>query len=65
MPRQNDNRNRSDVLRRLYVAAGLYVLFICVQVTGGLLSHSLAVLSDAGHSVSDLMNILVASTYRA
>lgn len=60
MPGQNANRNRGDVLRRLHIAAGLYVVFICVQVTGGLLSHSLAVLSDAGHSVSDLLNILVA-----
>ena len=52
---------RADVLRRLYTATVLCSFFIVVEVTGGLLSHSLAVLSDAAHLCSDLASFAVAS----
>ena len=54
---------RQDVLRRLYIACFLCFCFIIVEVTGGLMSHSLAVLSDAAHLVSDFTSFAVASEY--
>ncbi len=39
--------------RRLRAAFGLTLLILGVEVAGGILSHSLALLSDAGHVVTD------------
>src|SRR5436305_10406190 len=39
--------------RQLTIALGLIVGFMVVEVTGGILAHSLALLSDAGHMLTD------------
>jgi cobalt-zinc-cadmium efflux system protein len=39
--------------RGLRIALGLTVVFIAVEVAGGVISRSLALLADAGHMVSD------------
>jgi len=45
---------RSDADRgKLAVALALIVAFIAVEVTAGVLAHSLALLSDAGHMLTD------------
>jgi cobalt-zinc-cadmium efflux system protein len=40
---------------RLRLAFGLTILVLIVEVVGGVLAHSLALLSDAGHVVTDLL----------
>lgn len=49
-----------DTIRRLTYASILCAIFIIVEITGGLLSSSLAVLSDAAHLFADLASFLVA-----
>jgi cobalt-zinc-cadmium efflux system protein len=45
---------RADADRgRLAVALGLIVAFIAVEVSAGIVAHSLALLSDAGHMLTD------------
>jgi cobalt-zinc-cadmium efflux system protein len=45
---------RADADRgRLAVALGLIVAFIVVEVSAGIVAHSLALLSDAGHMLTD------------
>ncbi|MFI5283855.1 MAG: cation diffusion facilitator family transporter [Candidatus Dormibacterales bacterium] len=44
----------SDRAGRLKVALGLTVVVLLVEVAGGLAAHSLALLSDAGHVLSDV-----------
>jgi cobalt-zinc-cadmium efflux system protein len=39
---------------RLRLALGLTILILLVELAGGLLSHSLALLSDAGHVLTDV-----------
>jgi len=39
--------------RRLAIALGLIVAFMCGEVVTGILAHSLALLSDAGHMLTD------------
>ena len=39
--------------------AGLSVLFIAGEVTGGLIANSLAILTDAAHLLSDLASFLI------
>ncbi|GAA4371113.1 cation diffusion facilitator family transporter [Agromyces bauzanensis] len=45
---------------RLVVAIAIIAAFLVVQVVGGLLSGSLALLADAGHMASDLIGLVVA-----
>eukprot|EP00993_Chasmostoma_nieuportense_P001688 NODE_2546_length_1151_cov_15.873047_g2427_i0.p1 GENE.NODE_2546_length_1151_cov_15.873047_g2427_i0~~NODE_2546_length_1151_cov_15.873047_g2427_i0.p1 ORF type:complete len:361 (+),score=87.20 NODE_2546_length_1151_cov_15.873047_g2427_i0:29-1084(+) len=44
---------------RLSLAAGIAALFMGMELTGGLLSHSLAILTDALHLLSDVAGILI------
>lgn len=39
--------------RRLAFALGLIVTFMCGEVVAGILAHSLALLSDAAHMLTD------------
>ena len=39
--------------RRLAITLGLVLVYMGVEVVGGLMSHSLALLADAGHMLSD------------
>ena len=45
---------------RLWVAIAIIGAFLVVQVVGGILSGSLALLADAGHMASDLIGLVVA-----
>lgn len=45
---------------RLGVAIAIIGAFLVVQVVGGLLSGSLALLADAGHMTSDLLGLVIA-----
>lgn len=46
---KNDN-----TLRRLGIAAGIALAILLLEAIGGVLSHSLALLSDAGHILADV-----------
>jgi len=50
--------------RRLWAGVGLNVLITAVEVVGGLLSGSLALLSDALHNASDVAALLIAIVAR-
>jgi cation diffusion facilitator family transporter len=50
----------NHVLRKLKTATALCVTFFLVEVTGGYLAGSLAVLSDAAHLLADLASFAVA-----
>lgn len=45
---------------RLAIAIAIIGVFLVVQVVGGLLSGSLALLADAGHMISDLLGLVIA-----
>jgi hypothetical protein len=56
----HDQSQRDDVQRRLKLASILCLLFLVCEIAGGLISGSLAVLSDAAHLFSDLMGFVFA-----
>jgi len=58
--RDADKIQRQHVLRRLKIASLLCCTFFLVEITGGLLSGSLAILSDAAHLFADLAAFVVA-----
>src|SRR5438046_10542488 len=51
-----------DATARLRLALALTAIVLVVEVIGGLWAHSLALLSDAGHVVTDLV-VLALSTF--
>ena len=55
-----DAANRKDVVRRLYTATCLCSCFLIVELVGGYISGSLAVLSDAAHLFADLASFAIA-----
>ncbi|HJZ12913.1 MAG TPA: cation transporter, partial [Acidobacteriota bacterium] len=60
------NSNRSNIrdIRSLKWALALTSIFLVVEVIGGWMTNSLALLSDAGHMLSDIL-ALVISLYAA
>lgn len=58
--KQSEAIQREDVQRRLKLASILCGIFFIVELVGGIMSGSLAVLSDAAHLASDLMSFLFA-----
>jgi cobalt-zinc-cadmium efflux system protein len=46
--------------RWLLAALGVLVAFMCGEVTAGLLAHSIALISDAGHLLTDVAALVVA-----
>jgi hypothetical protein len=45
--------------RKLLLAIGLCTLFFTIELVGGTLAHSLAVLNDAFHLLSDLLSFVI------
>lgn len=46
-------------MRKLVLVVFVTVLFVAVEVCGGLLAHSIAIMSDAAHLVSDALGIVI------
>lgn len=46
--------------RRLAIAVGINSIIVVAQVVTGVLAHSLALLSDAGHNLTDVLALIVA-----
>lgn len=60
MGHSHDHSTRTADRARLGIAIGIIATFLVVQVAGGLLSGSIALLADAGHMSSDLIGLVVA-----
>ncbi|KAL9435356.1 hypothetical protein AB3S75_021598 [Citrus x aurantiifolia] len=50
----NDARERSASMRKLLMAVALCVVFMSIEVFGGIKANSLAILTDAAHLLSDV-----------
>ncbi|PSS26236.1 Metal tolerance protein 1 short form like [Actinidia chinensis var. chinensis] len=49
-----DAKERSSSMRKLFIAVALCVVFMSVEVVGGIKANSLAILTDAAHLLSDV-----------
>lgn len=57
--RNGKNAKREESQRKLKVAACLALTFMAIEIAGGILAHSLAILTDAAHMLSDVAGFLV------
>lgn len=49
-----DAKERSDSMKKLLIAVALCVVFMSVEIVGGIKANSLAILTDAAHLLSDV-----------
>ncbi|XP_006862333.1 PREDICTED: zinc transporter 2 isoform X1 [Chrysochloris asiatica] len=61
---QRDTGNHSDpkkdrARRQLYVASAICLVFMIGEVIGGYLAHSLAIMTDAAHLLTDFASMLI------
>ncbi|XWS46313.1 hypothetical protein CRYUN_Cryun14cG0054800 [Craigia yunnanensis] len=49
-----DDEERSASMRKLFIAVALCIIFMSVEVVGGIKANSLAILTDAAHLLSDV-----------
>ncbi|CAG9318451.1 unnamed protein product [Blepharisma stoltei] len=61
------HRRNKQSLTKLYITSGICFFFMIVEIIGGLLANSLAIMTDAAHMFSDLSGfaISIASLYIA
>lgn len=48
-----------DTLRKLWLVSAICLVFMAIEVTGGYLAGSIAIMSDAAHLFSDLLGFLI------
>lgn len=44
---------------KLMIACILCLLFMCIEIAGGVLSNSLAIATDAAHLLTDLVSFMI------
>ncbi|EFO21318.1 cation diffusion facilitator family transporter containing protein [Loa loa] len=54
------NTNTKKVEQSLYAVSAVTIVFIIIEFLGGYFANSLAIMTDAGHMVSDLLSFCVA-----
>jgi cobalt-zinc-cadmium efflux system protein len=54
-PAESDNQAYSSKQRNLVIALSITAIVMIAEIIGGLLSNSLALLSDAGHMLTDIL----------
>lgn len=55
---ENTLKNQ-DTLRKLWTVSFICLIFMCIEVTGGYLASSIAIMSDAAHLLSDFLGFLI------
>ena len=55
----NDAIRRKEVIKKLYIASCLCCCFMVVEIAGGYVANSLAIMSDAAHLFADLAAFVV------
>lgn len=51
-----DSKSRT---RKLWCVMLICIIFMCVEIAGGILAHSLAILTDAAHLLSDVVGVAI------
>lgn len=57
IPRGEQETNRAGTQKRLAWTLAIVLLYMAAEVVGGILTHSLALLADAGHMLSDAASL--------
>ena len=56
---QNNEINTTDLHRAFYIGIALNLLFTAIEFTLGYLNHSLALIADATHNLSDVASLII------
>ncbi|XP_053560733.1 proton-coupled zinc antiporter SLC30A2 [Bombina bombina] len=53
------NKDKQNARRKLYVASVVCLLFMIGEIIGGYLAHSLAIMTDAAHLLTDFASMMI------
>ena len=57
---QNDhNIDQNDAMKKLFYVSFVCLIFMCIEIIGGYLANSIAIMSDAAHLLSDLFGFAI------
>ena len=57
---QNDhNIDQNDAMKKLFYVSIVCLIFMCIEIIGGYLANSIAIMSDAAHLLSDLFGFVI------
>lgn len=51
--------NNEVTLRKLWIVSGICLVFMAIEITGGYLANSIAIMSDAAHLLSDFLGFII------
>jgi solute carrier family 30 (zinc transporter), member 2 len=55
---ENTAKNE-ETLKKLWIVSGICLIFMGIEVTGGYLANSIAIMSDAAHLLSDFLGFII------
>lgn len=56
--KQNTMKNE-ETLRKLWIVSGICLVFMTIEIIGGYLANSIAIMSDAAHLLSDFLGFII------
>lgn len=52
-------KNSDENLKKLWIVSGICLLFMTIEIIGGYIANSIAIMSDAAHLLSDFLGFLI------
>jgi cation diffusion facilitator family transporter len=53
------NIDQNDAMKKLFYVSFVCLIFMCIEIIGGYLANSIAIMSDAAHLLSDLFGFVI------
>jgi cation diffusion facilitator family transporter len=53
------NIDQNDAMKKLFYVSIVCLIFMCIEIIGGYLANSIAIMSDAAHLLSDLFGFVI------
>ena len=55
----NHHHDQNDAMKKLFYVSIVCLIFMCIEIIGGYLANSIAIMSDAAHLLSDLFGFAI------
>ena len=55
----NHHHDQNDAMKKLFYVSFVCLIFMCIEIIGGYLANSIAIMSDAAHLLSDLFGFAI------
>jgi zinc transporter 2 len=56
---KSHTRDQNDAMKKLFYVSFVCLIFMCIEIIGGYLANSIAIMSDAAHLLSDFFGFII------